>query len=415
MNAIVGDGETLMDEQVREAVQEEARARPDRTGQASGGRPPDAEEPPRKTLGERLRLPLMVGVPLLAAVGGIYYYLTSGRYESTDDAYVRAAQVSISSNVSGRVSELDVHDNQRVRRGETLFRLDERPFRIAVEEARAKLASARLAVQSLKATYLQRQADLKAAQSALTYQQREYERETRLLASGIASQAQADKALLARNTARQNVAAAQQQITSVLASLGGAPDIPVDKHPSVEQAQSVLDRALLNLSYTTIDAPIDGIVTRVDQLQVGDYIKAATPAFMLVATRDVWVEANFKEDQLAHMRPGQSASIYIDAYPDHTYDATVASVSPGTGAVFSLLPPENATGNWVKVVQRLPVRLRFDGGLPPLQAGLSATVKVDTQSTQHPRSAANISGTARAPGAPGADAPRAEAPARTGR
>jgi membrane fusion protein (multidrug efflux system) len=413
MSAVVGDGETLMDEQVREAELEEARARPDRTGQASSGRPPDAREPPRKTLGERLRLPLMIGVPLLAAIGGTYYYLTSGRYESTDDAYVRAAQVSISSNVSGRVSDLDVHDNQRVSRGETLFRLDERPFRIAVEEARAKLASARLAVQSLKATYLQRQADLKAAQSALTYQQREYERETRLLSSGIASQAQADKALLARNTARQNVAAAQQQITAVLASLGGAPDLPVDQHPSVKQAQSVLDRALLNLSYTTIQAPIDGIVTRVDQLQVGDYIKAATPAFMLVATHDVWVEANFKEDQLAHMHPGQSARVYIDAYPDHTYDATVASVSPGTGAVFSLLPPENATGNWVKVVQRLPVRLRFDREPPALQAGLSATVKVDTQSSsQHARTA----GTARAPAAVAGTSMRgAGAAAHTGR
>jgi membrane fusion protein (multidrug efflux system) len=322
----------------------------------------------------------MIGLPLLAAGVGLYYYLTSGRYQSTDDAYVQAAQVSISSNVSGRVSEVDVRDNQRVQRGELLFRLDERPFRIAVEDAHAKLASSRLAIEALEATYRQRQADLRAAQSALTYQQREYERQTRLLSSGIASQAQADRALLARNTAQQNVAAAQQQITSVLASLGGTANLPVDRHASVEEAQAQLDRELLDLSYTTITAPIDGIVTRVDQLQVGDYLNKATPAFMLVSARDVWVEANFKENQLGRMHPGQKARVVIDAYPDNTCDAVVGSVSPGTGSAFSMLPAENATGNWVKVVQRLPVRLRFECDVPPLASGLSATVTVDTQS-----------------------------------
>jgi len=340
----------------------------------------DVPPPRARSLRERLRWPLMVGVPLIAAAGGLYYYLTAGRYQTTDDAYVRAAQASISSNVSGRVSEIDVHDNQRVHRGDVLFRLDERPFRIAVEEARARLASARLQVESLKATYRQRLADLLSAQSALEYQQREYERQSRLLQHGITSQSQADRTLLARNEALQNVAAVRQQITAVLASLGGNPNIPADQHPSVEQAQAELDRALLNLSYTTIAAPLDGIVARVEQLQVGDYINAATPAFALVSTQDVWIEANFKEDQLAHMRPGDAARVWIDAYPDHTFQALVTSVSPGTGAEFSLLPPENATGNWVKVVQRLPVRLQLRGDVPVLRTGLSATVKVDTQS-----------------------------------
>ena len=333
----------------------------------------------RRSWRERLRLPLMIAGPLIVAAGAFYVFLTGGRYESTDDAYVRAAQVSISSNVSGRVSEVDVHDNQRVHRGETLFRIDERPFRIAVEEAQARLASARLGIESLKATYRQRQADLRSAQSALEYQQREYERQSRLEKSGITSQAQVDRALLARNEAQQTVAAVQQQITSTLASLGGDPDIQIDHHPSVQQAQAELDRARLNLSYTVIGAPMDGIVTRVEQLQVGDYINAATPAFALVSRQDVWIEANFKEDQLAHMRPGQGAVVRIDAYPDHRFNARVVSVSPGTGSEFSLLPPENATGNWVKVVQRLPVRLQLEGPLPPLRTGLSAWVRVDTQ------------------------------------
>lgn len=367
------------------AVVREKDGRPTaREGDPASGSDPSAisvRSPPRR-LRERLRAPLMIGVPVIAAAGALYYYLTAGRYQSTDDAYVRAAQVSISSNVSGRVSQIEVGDNQRVHRGEVLFRLDQRPFRIAVEEAYARLASARLQVESLKATYRQRLADLKAAQSALEYQRREYDRQMRLLQHGITSQSQADRALLARNEAQQNVAAVEQQITATLASLGGDPNIPVERHPSVEQAQAELDRALLNLSYTTISAPIDGIVTRVEQLQVGDYINAATPAFALVSTHDVWIEANFKEVQLARMRAGQSASVRIDRFPDRKFTARVASLSPSTGSQFSLLPAENATGNWVKVVQRVPVRLQLLDLDPALllQSGLSASVTVDTDS-----------------------------------
>jgi len=353
-------------------------------GEKPGGGSQPAEAPEVKAAGsatwrERLRWPLMVGVPVLVGVGGAYYYLTSGRYQSTDDAYLRAAQVAVSSNVAGRVSEVDVHDNQRVHVGQTLFRLDERPFRIAVEEAQARLASARLQVEALKATYHQRQADLRSAQSALEYQLREYQRQTRLLVSGISSQAQVDRTLLARNEAQQTVAAVEQQITSVLASLGGDPNIPADKHPTVLQAQAELDRAQLNLSYTTIKAPIEGIVTRVEQLQVGNYIKDATPAFALVSTHDVWVEANFKEVQLAHMQVGQPARVRLDAYPGREFRARVTSVSPGTGSEFSLLPPENASGNWVKVVQRLPVRFELEESLPAARSGLSAVVTVDTR------------------------------------
>jgi membrane fusion protein (multidrug efflux system) len=189
-----------------------------------------------------------------------------------------------------------------------------------------------------------------------------------------------DKALLARSEAQQSVAAAQQQITAALARLGGQPDIPVDGHPLVQQAQAALDRAALDLSYATVSAPSDGIVTGVEHLQAGSYLTAATPAFVLVSTHDVWVEADFKEDQLAHMHPGQPATVQLDAYPDRTFQAEVASITPGTGSQFSILPPENATGNWVKVVQRLHVRLRLEGTLPTVRSGLSASVSVDTRS-----------------------------------
>ena len=331
----------------------------------------------------RLRWALMGAGVVLAIVAGLWYYLASGRYVLTDDSSVEAAQVTISANVPGRVVELEVHDNQNVHRGDVLFRLDDRLFHIAVEEAQAKLAAARMQIGAAKATYRHQLADLAAAHDTLAYQQHEYERQQRLLQSGISSRAQFEQVQHAVELAHSQLNSAQQQAESVLALLGGNPDLPLDAHPVVMQAQAALDRANLDLSYTVIRAPDDGVVDRVEQLQVGDYINAATPVFGLVSTGDVWVEANFKEDDLTYMRAGQSAEISIDAYPGRRFKAQVASLSPGTGAQFSLLPPENATGNWVKVVQRVPVRLQLDatefGEALPLHAGLSAEVTVDTQ------------------------------------
>jgi membrane fusion protein (multidrug efflux system) len=334
---------------------------------------------------QMLRAPLMIAVPALAAVVGLYLYAIGGRIVSTDDAYVQAARTSISGDVPGRVVEIDIHDNQVVKAGQVLFKLDDRPYRIAVEDAEAQLASARLKVEAAKATYRQRQADLQAVKDTLDYQTREFERQKRLLASGIASQSQYDSASHALQEARQRVAATAQQIAALLADLAGDADIPLDRHPQVQQAQAALDRARLNLSYTIVAAPEDGMVTKVEQLQVGDYVNTAQPLFALVSTTRLWIEANFKETDLTHMRPGQAATIDIDTYPDRRFPGHVASLSPGTGSTFSLLPPENATGNWVKVVQRLPVRIELDP-LPkdvPLQAGMSVTVEVDTHQRRH--------------------------------
>jgi membrane fusion protein (multidrug efflux system) len=249
------------------------------------------------------------------------------------------------------------------------------------------VAATRLQIESLKSTYRQRQVELSSARDTLTFAQRQFDRQTRLLASGIASQTQFDQASHARDDARQQVANMQQQIGVALANLNGNPDIAPDAHPLVEEAQAALDRAKLNLSYTVISAPIDGVVTKVDQLQIGDYIGASTPVFALVSAHDVWVEANFKEVQLAQMRAGQAATVKIDRFPGKRFSAQVVSVSPGTGSQFSLLPPENATGNWVKVVQRVPVRLRLTDFDPALlmQAGLSAEVTVDTRSRSDER------------------------------
>jgi membrane fusion protein (multidrug efflux system) len=326
---------------------------------------------------------MWLGVAVVIA-GGAYFYITSGWYQSTDDAYTQAATVSISANVAGRVSEIDVRDNESVQRGATLFRLDDAPFRIAVDDTAARLASTRLQIESLKSTYRQRQVELRAARDTLTFAQQQYDRQTRLLASGIASQTQYDQASHALDEARQQVANVQQQIGVALANLDGNPDIAPEQHPLVQQAQAALDRAQLDLSYTVIKAPADGVAAKVEQLQVGDYIAASAPVFALVSIHDLWIEANFKEAQLARMRPGQSATVNIDRFPGRQFAAVVTSVSPSTGSQFSLLPPENATGNWVKVVQRVPVRLQLvhvDAGLP-LQAGLSADVTVDTRSRE---------------------------------
>jgi membrane fusion protein (multidrug efflux system) len=340
---------------------------------------------PARAARNRLRLPLMLLGPVVVAVAVAYFYFTGGRYETTEDAYVQTARVDISANVAGRVLQLAVRDNQAVHNGDVLFRLDDAPFRIAVEEASAQLASARLQVETLKANYRQRQAELNSAQDTLAFAQREYDRQQRLIGSGIASQLQVDRALHARDEARAQVAGAQQQIGAVVASLGGNPDIAPNRHPLVQQAQALLDRAKLNLSYTVVTAPGDGVVTRVEQLQVGSYINASAPVFALASTGDIWVEANFKEDQLTHMRVGQKTSVQVDSYPGQTFEGKVVSVSPGTGSQFSVLPPENATGNWVKVVQRLPVRVELDHPDPAfaLHSGLSANVSVDTGHQRH--------------------------------
>src|SRR5882724_1677247 len=350
---------------------------------ADGNEPLSGAVPAHKTRLQRLRWPLMSLAAVAVLGGGMYLYIKGSRYQSTDHAYAQAATVSISANVGGRVSEIEVRDNEFVHRGATLFKLDDAPFRIAVSDAAAHLADTRLQIESLKSTYRQRQVELRAARDTQTYARQQYDRQTRLLVSGVASQAQFDQAAHALDAARQQVANVQQQIGVALANLGGDPNIAPELHPLVAQARAALDRAQLNLSYTVISAPTDGVVAKVEQLQVGDTIAASAPVFALVSTRDVWIEANFKEVQLARMRPGQSATVEIDRYPGRRFSAVVTSLSPSTGSQFSMLPPENATGNWVKVVQRVPVRLqltRSDSRFP-LQAGLSADVTVDTRTS----------------------------------
>ena len=327
-----------------------------------------------------LRTLLMLSVPLALGFAAGYFYLLAGRYVSTDDAFVQADIVQISTDVPGRVVEVDVRDNEKVKPGQVLFRLDDRNYLIAVEQAKAELASARLQVDGLRADYRQKLAELRQAQDTLAYQEREFARQQQLLAEHVASQSKFDEARHALDGARQQIAVTEQQIANTLAALGGNPDIATDDHPLVQRAQARLDQADLDLSHTVIRAPIEGIVSKVDKLPVGAYLNVATPAFALVSTRHVWIEANYKETELTHMRPGQEATVDVDTYSDHTFSAVVESIGAGTGSEFSVLPPQNATGNWVKVVQRIPVRLVIEDPDPdrPLRAGMSADVEVNT-------------------------------------
>ena len=332
----------------------------------------------------RLRKPLLLAAPVAVVLVVLYFYLTGGRYESTDNAYVQAGLVAVTANVDGPVVAVEVHDNQSVKAGDVLFRIDPAPFQVAVDEAAARLADMRAQVEARQASYHQGQAELQSARDTLAFAEREAARQKSLLAEGIASQSQYDQAKLAVQTARQQIATNVQKNAGIVATLSGSVDAPIDDQPSVKQARAALERAQLNLDYTVVRAPQDGIVTKVHQLQVGSYVSAAKPVFTLAGQR-LWVEANFKESQLRYMRAGQPATFKIDAFPDLHLTGHLASFSPGTGNTFSLLPAENATGNWVKVVQRLPVELSIDQ-LPAgvaLHSGLSVEVTVDTGHKRH--------------------------------
>jgi membrane fusion protein (multidrug efflux system) len=332
----------------------------------------------------RLRTPLLLAAPVIAIVVGLFFYLSGGRYQETDNGYIQSGLVPVSASVSGPVVAIAVTDNQRVKTGDVLFRIDPAPYQAAVDEAAAELANARTQVSSLRASYREGEATLQAGQARLAYAEREAARQKSLLAEGISSQNQYDQAVLAAQTARQQIQTSVQQNAGVAATLTGSVTAPTERQPSVQRAQAALERARLNLGYTVVRAAQAGIVTKVNQLQLGSYVSAAKPVFTLAGTR-LWVEGNFKEDQLNHMRIGQRATFKVDAFPDLKLTGRLQSFSPGTGNSFSLLPAENATGNWVKVVQRLPVEFSLDA-VPrdiPLHAGLSVEVTVDTGYQRH--------------------------------
>ena len=327
-----------------------------------------------------LRWGLMAGGVVAAVIGGGFYWLSSGRWVDTDDAYVQADSMMLSTDVSGIVASIPVHEGQAVTKGQVLFTLDPQKFQIALDNAQANLAQVRLNVQAAKADYQAALRDTDVKQQQVNADQATYDRYAGLVKAHAVTQQETDDARFKLAADRQAVSASQSQARALLAKLAGNPDIAVQDTPSVKQAQAQVAEAEREMNHAIMKAPYDGVVTRVNALQIGMYLGASTAAFGLVSTDRVWVQAQPKETQLTFAKNGDPVDVTFDLYPGRTWKGTIQSVSPATDQNFSLLPAENSSGNWVKVVQRIPVRIQIDRkpGDPPLRAGMSADIDIDT-------------------------------------
>jgi membrane fusion protein (multidrug efflux system) len=327
-----------------------------------------------------LRWVLMGGGVAVVIVGGAIYWLSGGRYASTDDAYLQADDMTLSTDVSGIVAAIPVHEGEAVTTGQVLFRLDPQKFQIALDNAEANLAQTRLNLQAAQADYQAALRQSAAKQAQVQADQANYDRLAALVKQHAVSAQETDNARYKLAADEQAVDAANMQARGQLARLAGKPALPVEQMPAYKQAAAQVAEAQRELAHATVRAPYAGIVTQVNKLQPGMYLAAGTAAFGFVSDQHLWVQAQPKETQLTWVRPGDHVAVTIDAYPGRTWDGVVQSVAPATDQQFSLLPAENSSGNWVKVVQRLAVRVDItrqkDG--PPLSAGMSASVDIDT-------------------------------------
>jgi membrane fusion protein (multidrug efflux system) len=344
---------------------------------AVGGRTPTRT---RRLTRQQLRWLLIALGPLLALLAAAYLYFSGGRYITTDDAYVRADTVSLSTDVSGLVAQVRVRDNERVKAGEPLFRLDQEPFRIALDRAEAALSMTRDKIAALQANYRQKLAAIAVAQKEAAYYEREHDRQKALAGRSFASQEALDTARERRDTARGMVAELKEELAAIAAQLGGDPSLPVERQAQYLQALAAVAQAKYELSRSVVKAPLSGYVTGVSALTPGTYLGAGTTGFYLVALHRIWIEADPKETALTHAAPGQPAVVTVDTYPGIEWRGTVETIAPASASSFSLLPAQNTSGNWVKVVQRVPVRVRVDAdpGKPELRSGMSVEVTIDT-------------------------------------
>ena len=335
---------------------------------------------------KRLRMMLLVVLPLIALVGGSIFYLMGGRYISTDNAYVGAQKVLITPDISGKIIHIAVIEGQHVKPGDELFTLDPVPYQLALRQAKAKLDAARSDYDKLRTTFgsLTTLADL--AQKNVALKKADFERKRKLLASHATSQSDVDTAASAMVTSQLQAQFTKQQHDSTLDQLLGEAKLPLAEFPEYAQAKAALDDAKRNLDHTVVRAPMSGTATQVDSIQIGRFVAAGTPVFSVIDDQSPWVEANPKETDITYLRIGQKATLAVDSFPDHVFTGHVIAVSPGTGAQFSILPPQNATGNWVKVVQRVPLRIAFDKDEDThlLRAGMSVDVDIDTGHSRLP-------------------------------
>ena len=327
-----------------------------------------------------LKRPILFALLPIALIAGGYFYVTGGQIMETDNAYLQADMVGVSTDVAGTVAAVNVHENEEVRAGQVLFQLKPDSFRITLEGAEAKLAAARNELLNLKASYAQTLAQIAQVEADIPYYQTAFDRQQTLITNAAASHATYDQAKHDLDAAKQKVTVAKAQAETTLAQLGGDANQPIEQNPLYLEAKSAVDDAQRQLDDTTVRAPFDGVVTNVNALQPGSYLDAAQQAFSLVSTKNMWIAANPKETELTYVKPGQPVTITVDTYPGVEWKGKVASVSPASGASFALLPAQNTSGNWVKVVQRIPMRVTIDdtAGKPPLRVGMSTLVAVDT-------------------------------------
>jgi membrane fusion protein (multidrug efflux system) len=340
-------------------------------------------KPKRSLLGllrARVRMLLLVALPLVVLVAGLAFWLSGGRYISTDNAYVGAHRVLITPDISGKLSKVTVHEGQHVAAGDTLFEIDPVPFRLALQGAQSKLDAVRTQFASLKSNYQSFDQLVTYGEQGVALKKRDVDRKTSLAESRTGSLMDLDNAKAALLLAELQLQLGRQQLSSTRNQLLGNPDLPIEDFPPYREAKATLDQAQRNLDHTLVTAPIAGTATQVDNIQLGRFVTAGMPVFSVIDDAAPWVDANPKETEITYLRPQQKVDIYVDSFPDRTFHGTVQSVSPGTGAQFAILPPQNANGNWVKVVQRVPVRIFFDPDqdLTLLRAGMSVTVDIDT-------------------------------------
>jgi len=327
-----------------------------------------------------LRMTLLVLVPALVALMALSFYLFGGRYVSTDNAYIGAQKVLITPEVSGKVVRIAVSEGQLLKPGDELFAIDAEPYRLAAQEAEARLVRAQSDVASLKANLasVTRQAEL--SREGLAAAQADFDRKTQLVGNRISSPSDLDRSRAALVVAKAQLEQLEQQERTLRIQLLGDPDLAIEKYPQFVEATVALDRAKRDLANTVLRAPIAGVATQVASIQMGRYLTAGTAVFSVISSDALWIDANPKETDLAHVRRGQPVTITIDAFPGRLWNGTVGAISPGTGAQFAILPPQNAAGNWIKIVQRVPMRIEFapEQDLRRLRAGMSATVEIDT-------------------------------------
>ena len=326
----------------------------------------------------RLRSILLLAGPIVALLAGAYVYYTSGRIVGTDNAYVKADVGVISAEVAGPIGVVKVHENERVEAGEVLFTIDDRSFRVALDRGNAQLAAINDFVESTKASYRQSLEQLTLARTNAAYEQRELDRLTALAERKLTSDVDVDEQRHDRDVANQEIQVTERALDAIRARLGGDLERPVTEQAAYLAAKSVRDAAELDLERTVVRAPFGGIASQVPT--VGHHVQPGAPVMTIVADRGMWIEANFKETDLTHVAVGQPVDIRLDTYPDRRWSGRVESISQATGAEFSVIPAQNATGNWVKVAQRIPVRIAIDtrSDDPELRAGMSAIIDIDT-------------------------------------